>query len=323
MILHIDHRTVYTYPHPVLLGSHRLMLRPRESRDIRLLSMDIATNPPAAYTWAHDVFGNTVTTVSFVQPVANLTIESHVVLDHSSDPWPIFGIAASAISSPFAYSQDEQLDLGVLLVPQYQDPERRLAHWARGFVRGDITDTLSLLKDLNAAISAWISYQSREDEGTQSPLETLARGWGSCRDIAVLFIESARWLGFAARIVSGYLFNPDAVGTVLTGSPGAGSTHAWAEIYLPGAGWIAFDPTNRTVGNSTLIPVAVARNVKQVVPISGTFTGSPGDVVTLDVAVAVRATSRPVDPDSISGRTTQTRRSTEWTSEPASDRPLG
>ena len=278
------------------------MLRPRESRDIKLLSVDITTSPPAAYSWAHDVFGNTVTTVSFTQPVAILTIESHIILEHSSDPWPIFDIAASAISSPFAYSEDERLDLGVLLMPQYQDRDRRLAIWARGFVRGEVTDTLSLLKDLNAAISAWISYQSREDEGTQSPLETLARGWGSCRDIAVLFIEAARWLGFAARIVSGYLFNPDAAGTVLTGSTGVGSTHAWAEIYLPGAGWIAFDPTNRTVGSSTLIPVAVARDVKEVVPISGTFTGSPGDVVTLNVAVAVRATSPAADPDLINGR---------------------
>jgi transglutaminase-like putative cysteine protease len=116
--------------------------------------------------------------------------------------------------------------------------------------------------------------------------------------------------------VSGYLFNPDVAGTTLTGSMGAGSTHAWAEIYLPGAGWIAFDPTNRTVGSSSLIPVAVAREVKQVVPISGTFVGSPGDVVTLKVAVAVRATSPPAEPDLIAGRTPQTRCPTDWASAP-------
>jgi transglutaminase-like putative cysteine protease len=289
-ILHINHRTDYSYPHPVLLGPHRLMLRPRESRDIKLLSIDITTSPAATYTWANDVFGNTVTTVSFVQPAVTLTIESHITLDHSSAPWPIFDIAASAIRSPFDYAADERLDLGELLMPQYPDPDGRLSMWARGFVRGEVTDTLSLLKDLNTAISAWVFYQSREDEGTQSPLETLARGWGSCRDIAVLFIEAARRLGFAARIVSGYLFNPDTAGTSLIGSVGAGSTHAWAEIYLPGAGWIAFDPTNRTVGNSTLIPVAVARDVRQVVPISGTFIGSPGNVI-MTVAVTVRGTS--------------------------------
>jgi transglutaminase-like putative cysteine protease len=291
-ILRIDHRTVYNYARPVMLGPHRMMLRPRESRDVKLLSVDITTNPPAGRTWANDVFGNIVATVSFAEPVATLMIESHVILDHSSDRWPIFDIAASAISSPFAYSEDERLDLGALLLPQYQDPDRRLSTWARGFVRGEVTDTLSLLKNLNAAVSTWVSYQHREEEGTQSALETLARGWGSCRDIAMLFIEAARWLGFAARIVSGYLFNPDAAGTTLTDPIAAGSTHAWAEIYLPGAGWIAFDPTNRTVGSSTLIAVAVARDVKQVAPISGTFAGSSADVVALKVAVAVRATDR-------------------------------
>lgn len=141
------------------------MLRPRESRDIKLLSVDITTSPPAAYTWAHDVFGNTVTTVSFTQPVAILTIESHIILEHSSDPWPIFDIAASAISSPFAYSEDDRLDLGVLLMPQDQDRDRRLAIWARGFVRGEVTDTLSLLKDLNAAISAWICTKAAKTKG--------------------------------------------------------------------------------------------------------------------------------------------------------------
>jgi transglutaminase-like putative cysteine protease len=131
-----------------------------------------------------------------------------------------------------------------------------------------------------------------------------------------LFIEAARWLGFAARIVSGYLFNPAAAGTILSGSMGEGSTHAWAEIYLPGSGWIAFDPTNRTVGSSTLIPVAVARGVKQIVPIAGTFTGSPGDDVTLQVAVAVRAISPSAEPDPIAGKTPQIRCSTGWTSAP-------
>jgi transglutaminase-like putative cysteine protease len=310
-ILRIDHRTVYNYARPVMLGPHRLMLRPRESRDVKLLSVDITTSPPAALAWATDVFGNTIARVSFAQPVATLTIESHVILDHSSDRWPIFDIAARAISSPFAYVEDEQLDLGALLLPQYEDPDRRLSTWARGFVRGEVTDTLSLLKDLNAAISTWISYQSREEEGTQSPLETLARGWGSCRDIAILFIEAARRLGFAARIVSGYLFNPDAAGATLAGSLGEGSMHAWAEIYLPGAGWIAFDPTNRTVGSSSLIAVAVARDLKQVAPISGTFAGSSGELVTLNVAVAVHATEPHADLDQIAGRALQTRCSTE------------
>src|SRR3954453_3814329 len=126
-------------------------------------------------------------------------------------------------------------------------------------------NTLALLKDLSAGISGWLSYQSREDEGTQSPTETLDRGWGSCRDFAVLFVEAARSLGFGARVVSGYLYNPD---QDQVGSGGAGSTHAWAEIYVPGAGWITFDPTNRALGGLNLIPVAVARDIRQAMPVT-------------------------------------------------------
>jgi transglutaminase-like putative cysteine protease len=136
-------------------------------------------------------------------------------------------------------------------------------------------------------MSAWVSYQNREEEGTQGPLDTLARGWGSCRDIAVLLIEAARCLGFGARIVSGYLVNSGASGGAMIGSAQAGSTHAWAEIYLPGAGWVAFDPTNRTVGGSSLIPVSVARDVRQVVPVSGSFVGAGNDFLSLNVAVSV------------------------------------
>jgi hypothetical protein len=93
--------------------------------------------------------------------------------------------------------------------------------------RGNPTDTLALLKDLNSGIAETILYQSRE-EGTQSPIETLDRGWGSCRDFAVLFAEATRTLGFGARLVSGYLYNRDQQGV---GSRDAGSTHTWAEVY--------------------------------------------------------------------------------------------
>jgi transglutaminase-like putative cysteine protease len=285
--LQINHRTTYVYRQPVGLGPHRLMLRPRESRDVKLVSTELAITPRPRLTWANDVFGNVVATASFVEPASILTIESRVKLDHSSEAWPIFDIAASAISYPFTYTEDERLDLGALLIPQYHDPERRLAMWARGFVLGDVTDTLSMLKDLNAEIPSWVCYESRDEEGTQAPLDTLARGWGSCRDLAVLLIEAARCLGLGARIVSGYLFSPGETGTVLIGSGQTGSTHAWAEIYLPGAGWIAYDPTNRTVGGSSLVPVAVARDVRQVVPVSGSFIGMPNDFLSLSVAVSI------------------------------------
>jgi transglutaminase-like putative cysteine protease len=280
--LRIHHQTIYRYRQPVMLGPHRLMLRPRESRDLRLIAIDLTVIPPAAINWAQDVFGNAVATVTFPAMTDTLTIESIVDLELYAAAWPIFDMAASAISYPFQYSGDEWRDLGALTVPRYDDPNERLLIWARAFVRGDKTDTLALLKDLSAGVSACISYQIREDEGTQSPVETLDRGLGSCRDFAVLFIEAARCLGFGGRLVSGYLYNPDRTAD-------ADTTHAWAEVFVPGAGWITFDPTNRAVGGFNLIPVAVACDIHQVMPVSGSFIGAKDAFEGMTVAVGVTA----------------------------------
>ena len=288
MQLKIHHTTTYRYHQPVSLGPHWLMLRPRESRDLRLTAFELTLTPAAAVTWAHDVFGNAVATATFQTMADTLMISSVADLQLDAVAWPVFDIAASAISYPFHYSDAEWTDLGALTTQQYADPSGRLRAWAQGFVRSSPTDTLALLKDLSAGVSAWISYQSREDEGTQSPTETLDRGWGSCRDFAVLFVEAARSLGFGARIVSGYLYNPD---QDRVGSEGAGSTHAWAEVYVPGAGWITFDPTNRTVGGFNLIPVAVARDIRQVMPVAGSFVGMTGAFQ--GMWVEVRVTARP------------------------------
>jgi transglutaminase-like putative cysteine protease len=266
----IHHHTSYRYHRLVMLGPHRLMLRPRESRDLRLISINVTVTPAATVTWAQDVFGNAVATASFQAMANGLVIESVVELELDAVAWPVFGVAASAICYPFRYADDEWIDLGALTIQQYPDPAGRLRVWARAFVRSNPTDTLSLLKDLGTGVSGWISYQSREDPGTQSPNETLDRGWGSCRDFAVLFVEAARSLGFGARIVSGYLYNPD---QNLTGTSGAGSTHAWAEVFVPGEGWITFDPTNRSVGGLNLIPVAVARDIRHAMPVAGSFVG--------------------------------------------------
>ena len=284
--LTIHHRTTYRYHQPVSLGPHRLMLRPRESRDLRLLSSQITVQPIAAVTWAQDVFGNAVATAAFSFMASTLVIDSVTRLELNAAAWPVFDIAASAISYPFRYADEEWTDLGALALPQYPDPAGQLQGWAQGFVRGSPTDTLALLKDLGAGVSDRIRYQSREDEGTQSPVQTLDRGWGSCRDFAVLFVEAARCLGFGARIVSGYLYNPD---RSLVGSSDAGSTHAWAEVYVPGAGWITFDPTNRSVGGLNLIPVAVARDIRQTMPVTSSFTGMTDAFQGLEVEVHVAA----------------------------------
>ena len=252
--LKIHHKTTYRYRQPVSLGPHRLMLRPRESRDLRLISSDVAVTPAATVTWAHDVFGNAVATASFQTMADNLVIDSVAELQLNAAAWPVFDIAASAIFYPFRYSDDDWIDLGALTIQQYPDPAGRLRDWARAFVRGNPTDTLSLLKDLSAGVSKWICYQSREDEGTQSPIQTLDRGWGSCRDFAVLFVEAARSLGFGARIVSGYLYNPDqnhcrvqrcGIDPCLGGSLCAGRGLDHVRSDEPQRRWLQSDPRRR------------------------------------------------------------------------------
>lgn len=280
----ITHSTVYHYRTEVPLGPHRLMLRPRETRDLSLTSFDLEISPEARIDWSHDVAGNAVATAQFDTSTAMLSIRSRACVDLRAPVWPVFPIAASAASYPFVYSPDDWTDLGPLAVPQYADETGRLSNWVERFIMARPTDTLSLLKDISNGITAGIFYQSRETEGTQGPLETLDRGWGSCRDFAVLFAEATRTLGLGARLVSGYLFNP--LGKE-TGSAESGSTHAWVEVFVPGAGWIPFDPTNRSVGSTNLIPIAVARRIEQVAPVSGSFHGRPTDVLSMEVSVDV------------------------------------
>ena len=224
-VLNVRHTTVYRYRRPVSLGDHRLMLRPRDSHDLRLIRTKLTLAPPATLRWIHDVFGNSIAIASFAEPATELRIESSLLLETYVVEQPAFQIASEAVSYPFIYSADDRIDLGRMLEPHYPDPADRLGSWARGFVRGNPTNTWALLADLNSGVRAWVSYQSRETEGTQSPIETLDRGWGSCRDLAVLLIEAARSLGFGARVVTGYLYNASADG--LAASPiGAGTTHA-------------------------------------------------------------------------------------------------
>jgi transglutaminase-like putative cysteine protease len=285
-ILNVRHTTVYRYRRPVQLRDHRLMLRPRDSHDLRLIQTNLNFSPAASVRWIHDVFGNSIAIASFAEPTAELRIESRLQLETYVVERPRSEIAPEAASYPFIYSAGDRIDLGRMLECHYRDPSDRLGAWARAFVRGNRTDTLALLADLNAGVKSSISYQSRETEGTQTPVETLNRGWGSCRDLTVLLIEAARCLGFGARVVTGYLYNPF-LDNGDTAAIGAGTTHTWADIYLPGAGWIAYDPTNGTINGGNLIRVAVTRDISQAVPVGGSFVGAPADYLGMTVDVAV------------------------------------
>ncbi len=281
MKLAIVHRTTYRYAHPVELLPHRMMLRPRGNHDIAILASSITCSPEAELSWTQDVFGNLIALGVFAQPTDHLVITSELTVEQSATPWPVFRIAPTAHTYPFDYSRDDQADLGAFRIPEHDDPDGSIKTWASAFVRDTPTDTLSLLKDINAGMLDTVAYRTRDEEGTQSPRQTLSLQSGSCRDISALFIEAVRQLGFGARAVSGYLFDPE------QSANDPGSTHAWAEVYLPGAGWIAFDPTHRRLGGASLIPVAVARSNRQIMPIVGSYVGTSEDFVDMDVAVSV------------------------------------
>lgn len=285
MQLTVQHTTHYRFNQPVSLLPHRLMLTPRGSHDVAILTSSVSCSPKAQLDWSQDVFGNVITKATFTEPASELIINSELTVEHLSAAWPIFSIAPEAHSYPFHYSDDDLLVLGAFRTPEHLDQEARLNAWSRAFIHAVPTDTLSLLKDLNAGSLGPLTYRVRDEEGTQLPIDTLALGSGSCRDIASLFIEAARHLGFAARAVSGYLFDPQ------TTAEDAGSTHAWAEVYLPGAGWVAFDPTHGRLGQANLIPVATGRSNSQLMPVSGGYLGTPGSFSSMDVRVDVRPVS--------------------------------
>ncbi|MGF7151893.1 transglutaminase-like putative cysteine protease [Sphingomonas zeicaulis] len=283
MRLTIHHQTIYRYVRPVTLQPHTLIVTPRDGGDLTTLSRSLVCEPAAEVAWTLDVFGNLIATAIFHAPTLMLSISSRATIDHQAAEWPVVPIKPSAHSYPFTYSLEDVIDLGALAQPDWLTPDaEKVGAWARGFVMGLQTNTLSLLKDLNAGMLSAITYRVRDEEGTQTPAQTLNLTSGSCRDIAGLFIEAARHLGFGARAVSGYLFDEE------QSEDDPGSTHAWAEIYLPGAGWIAFDPTHARVGGAQLIPVAVARLNRQIMPVSGGYVGNLEDFEQMEVSVAVK-----------------------------------
>jgi transglutaminase-like putative cysteine protease len=288
-LLTVRHTTTYRYKQPVSFGEHRMMFRPRDSYDQKLLEAWLSIEPePKSLRWVHDAFGNCVTIADFQgAPARVLQFESNIWLDHAPSRAPDFEIEDYARKYPFAYAPEELVDLAPCITPQYPDPDRAIHHWVRRFLRqGQPTDTGLLLMTLTYAFKESFRYERRSEPGTRQPAQTLRLGRGSCRDLALLMIEALRSLGLAARFVSGYLYVPTRDGPQHLGG---GSTHAWCEVYLPGAGWVEFDPTNAIVGNRDLIRVAVARDPSQAVPLSGTYFGEARDFLAMDVEVKVRA----------------------------------
>jgi transglutaminase-like putative cysteine protease len=289
-VLTVTHKTTYRYAEPVTFGEHRMMMRPRDSHDLRLLKTALVLRPTGTVRWIHDVFGNSVAIARFSQPANELYVESMFKAEHYPLAEGFVEVEEYARRYPFGYDASEVPDIGRTAERHYPDPEHVVDRWARGFVEETAEhDTLGILSAMTRSIKGTFTYNPRDEMGTQDPVTTLTTRTGTCRDYALLMMEGARSLGFAARFVSGYLYDESRIKGGAESLIGGGVTHAWAQVYLPGAGWVPFDPTNGLVSDRNLIRVAVTRDPSQAVPLKGSFVGKPGDFLGMDVSVEILA----------------------------------
>jgi transglutaminase-like putative cysteine protease len=289
VFFNITHTTHYRYARPVTLGEHRVLFRPRDSHDLRVLATDMQVTPtPVDIRLIQDVYSNSVALVQPQSPATELKVVCSFSVEHTGTRALDFSLSPRAQTYPFAYDAEERLALAPYLSPYYDDPTSMLQTWASQFTQGSVvTGTRELLVEMTQFIRDTMLYRARFDEGVQTPYDTLRLQSGTCRDFATLMIEAIRHLGYAARFVSGYLYTP-ALDSGTQPALAPGSTHAWLQVYLPGAGWIPFDPTNNLVGGSDLIRVGVARHASLASPVSGSRDGFPGDFAELLVDGQVR-----------------------------------
>lgn len=288
VIYELEHTTTYRYRQPVTFGEHRAIFLPSVGSIGRLLHYSLKTNIPAKVRWMMDTLSNNVALLNFNAPAQELVVTYRVRGEHFGIPAIAeFPLDPRAQEIPVQYTPDEWVDLAPFMRPHAEDPDGRVAAWAKSFVAGDQDGTLDALQRMMDSMWNSFSYQARETEGTHPPGETLRLQSGTCRDYAWLMIEALRRLGFACRFVSGYLYDAALDGGDV-GMTGSGATHAWLQVYLPGAGWRAYDPTNRITAGFDLIRVAIARHPGQVIPLSGSWFGDAGDYLGMEVNVAIR-----------------------------------
>jgi transglutaminase-like putative cysteine protease len=299
-VLTVEHVTTYQYRRVVGFGEHRMMFRPRDSVDQRVLDWQLVIVPkPIELRSVLDAFGNVLTIARFAGRAKELRFENRLTVDHSTVAPTHESLSPYARTWPFTYDQDDAADLARVRERHYDDPDHVVDAWARGFLHAHANgSTLDLLTDMTREIRRSFTYSARYEEGVQEPARTLALRNGTCRDYAVLMMEAVRALGLAARFVSGYVYSPGADGTAHVGG---GSTHAWVEVFLPGAGWTEFDPTNAIIGSRDLIRVASVRDWHQAVPLAGTWTGFPADSIGMTVSVKVAMHKQEVDEGAPSG----------------------
>lgn len=285
--IEINHTTRYDFGTPARLGLHTLLLRPREGHDLRIARSELDIAPLAFLTWRRDLYDNVLGLAAFGEaPTSELSIESRLEVE-LYDTTPLdFLVDDHALHIPFNYKPEEHIALAPYLSSDYAN-DARLLRWVEQFRRVPRgTETYTVVDRMNHQIHADFGYEVREEEGVRTPAETLGLKKGSCRDLAALFLESCRHIGIAARFVSGYVHGPAT-------EAGGASTHAWAEVYLPGAGWKGFDPTNDVIVGSDHIPVAVHRHPEAIPPVAGTFTGPKNLSAAMFVDVQISAIPDP------------------------------
>jgi transglutaminase-like putative cysteine protease len=285
-IVSIHHRTTYRYRNRVGFGEHRMMLRPIEAFDQRLLSFDLDISPePHVLHHLHDATSSCVGVARFERRAQKLVFESRARIDHVlHNPLALECDDAAIEGTAFTYDDDVAPELVNSIQRRCADGGE-VYDWARRFLRPVGRTRLSaILSDMTHAIRADFDYRLRLSGAPQPPTETLERRSGSCRDFALLMMEAARSLGLGARFASGYLYSS---GGATTTRASKGHTHAWARIFLPDCGWTDFDPTNGLVGNEGLIRVAVSASPRTVLPLHGTWSGLASDYLGMDVEVEV------------------------------------
>ncbi len=279
--IRIQHSTTYSYESPVTLLPHKLMIRPRSGYDIQLEQSVLKITPAHEIKWQRDVYGNSVAIVSFLEPTTELAIVSDLVISHYEAAPLNFVVDEKAVMFPFYFDPSERVDLIPYQTLSFPSDSAAVSEWLQPFWQpGQTIETYALLDQINQAIVKNFAYRMREEPGVQRPAETLRLKAGSCRDFATLFIEACRYFGLPARFVSGYLHCPETV-------TGHGSTHAWSEVYLPGAGWKGFDNTSGIVVGEDHIAVAVTRHPEDAPPVSGSYAGDVAVPSTMKLSVIV------------------------------------
>jgi transglutaminase-like putative cysteine protease len=271
----------------VKFGEHRLMIRPRDGHDMRILDSSLTVSPRADVHWAFDAFGNSVALLSFHDVADELVIKSELLLRRYGLDEPFARIERYAGTYPVQYDSDELFDLGPYLIAYQPQDQEILAAWVAQVLPELPGGSLQVLGELATSIHRTFRYARREEEGVQMPTETIRLGTGTCRDFALLFMDAARSLGFAARFVTGYLHDEVAGNDSGEDMTGGGATHAWADVFVPGGGWVEFDPTNRMFASRNLIRVATTRTPSQALPVKGTYMSAGGELLGLQVSVSV------------------------------------